>query len=187
MTTFLIPSKHLFTLNYYNEADSMRTRKGFTLVELIVVVIIIGILASMVVPYFYNMKARAIATEAVMGISAIRQVARYCSIGRPPTDILIVNIDVESGIYFPPNIVKDSDFDGLDGTYFSKECYLGMRTGPEASLRIVNRCDFSHNGSAKADEVNNLTDDGTSDAFIDMDAAGNITQSNFSRSGYPGP
>ena len=48
----------------------MKKKLGFTLIELIIVIVIIGVLASIAAPMMSGMKAKAIATEAEMGISA---------------------------------------------------------------------------------------------------------------------
>ena len=47
--------------------------KGFTLAELLIVVVIMGVLASIAMPKFYPQKEKAVIAEAVGVLSAIRQ------------------------------------------------------------------------------------------------------------------
>jgi len=64
---------------------SKRKIKGFTLVEIIVVLIIIGILASLVIPRFLSQPERAIIGEAQQMLGALRraQAAYMDSTGNP--------------------------------------------------------------------------------------------------------
>jgi len=57
----------------------LRNRKGFTLVELMIVVAIIGILAAIAIPNFLNFRLKAKTSEAKSNLGAIRstEVAYY--------------------------------------------------------------------------------------------------------------
>ena len=50
----------------------MMTKKGFTLIEILIVVIILGILATLSVPQFTRMIKRARMSEAWAGLGAVR-------------------------------------------------------------------------------------------------------------------
>jgi prepilin-type N-terminal cleavage/methylation domain-containing protein len=96
---------------------------GFTLVELITVIIIIAVLAAIAVPMLRGNTKKAIRTEAKGALAHIRTAQRIYY--------------AEYGKYFSasgwtlctdiPGIKKrssESAYDGdLDGTYFSEECY----------------------------------------------------------------
>lgn len=51
-------------------------RKGFTLIELISVVIIVGILARIAAPMLSGMTTKAMCTEGVMAMGTIREACR---------------------------------------------------------------------------------------------------------------
>ena len=51
----------------------MIKREGFTLLELMIVIVIIGILASIAVPTYIRVKQRAYKAEALASLSATRQ------------------------------------------------------------------------------------------------------------------
>ncbi len=53
----------------------IRNRKGFTLVELMIVVAIIGILAAIAIPNFLNFRLKAKTSEAKSNLGAIRSSA----------------------------------------------------------------------------------------------------------------
>jgi len=63
-------------------------KNGFTLLELILVILVIGILASLTVPKFVDMQEKAIVTEAVRSIDMIMSAERtyYMAHSRYATD-----------------------------------------------------------------------------------------------------
>jgi prepilin-type N-terminal cleavage/methylation domain-containing protein len=84
-------------------------RKGFTLIELIIVVIIIGILAAIAGPMMSGNVKKAKKSEAVAAIGAIRTAERlyYVDKGAYPADLPAVvsagfmNLSDLEGKYFP--------------------------------------------------------------------------------------
>jgi prepilin-type N-terminal cleavage/methylation domain-containing protein len=58
----------------------VKNNKGFTLLEIIIVIIIIGVLASLALPRFFATVEYSRSTEALNAISAIRQSLERCYI-----------------------------------------------------------------------------------------------------------
>ena len=91
-------------------------KRGFTLLELLIVVIIVGILASIAVPQFFRVAERARSAEGVAILGALRSSQlRYYSLQADWTgDVTELDMDVESTRFFADPVANDPGqvFDG---------------------------------------------------------------------------
>ncbi len=77
----------------------LRNKKGFTLIELMVVIVIIGILAALAIPRFTDASAKAKVAEAprVLASYESAQLARIAETGTPGTvDEIVFTVPTDS-------------------------------------------------------------------------------------------
>ena len=87
---------------------------GFTLIELIIVVIIIGILATIAAPMMSGLQEKAIRTEAIAALGTIRTAQRAYRV-EYGNYVTVRNFCIPNPLISPG---------ALNGTYFSENCYM---------------------------------------------------------------
>jgi type IV pilus assembly protein PilA len=103
-------------------------QKGFTLIELMIVVAIIGILAAVAIPAYSDYTKKAKATELVQGVAALKTAVEICF---SETDDLTVCTAGEYGIPADmPEAAVANVADAITGTQYtsSKATLAGVIT-----------------------------------------------------------
>ena len=140
-----------------------KNQRGFTMVELMIVVTIIGVLASIAFPMFQLVPQRSKSTEAVTALGLIRSSMRIYY--------------VEHGTFANPSLFTDgaqvtnggllgvSDRD-LGGRYFSTESYTF--SGAATANSFIIECDGAASTALCASEVGTVV--------VTMDQDGELTR-----------
>jgi type IV pilus assembly protein PilA len=92
----------------------MRGKRGFTLIEVLIVIIILGILATLAIPQFTKMVKRAYLAEAWTGLGALKTAQEVYY--------------MEDGTTFA-NVIDDLDFEHPDNTRFCYDISAGNANG----------------------------------------------------------
>ncbi len=103
----------------YRFVSRSKTRKGFTLVELAVVIVIIGVLAAFGVPRFLKSVERSKAAEAFSYLSAVRSSQeRYSAqYGQYSTDLTQLDIQIPPPGYFTVGTVTAGSTGKIDNSW----------------------------------------------------------------------
>jgi len=127
-----------------------RNQRGFTLVELMIVVIIVGILAAVAIPMYQGATERAKASEAVAALGTVRGAMRvyYAEHGT------YVNAAFTDGAAVTAGSVLDVSDTDLLGRYFSTECY-SFSGAPTANAFSI-ECDGGNSTATNAAEVDGI-------------------------------
>jgi type IV pilus assembly protein PilE len=124
-----------------------KNQGGFTLVELMIVVIIVGILAAVAIPMYQGATERAKASEAVAALGTIRGALRvyYAEHGT------YVHASFSDGALVTNGSVLDVSVNDLLGRYFSGACYT-FSGAPDATTYTI-ECDGSLSAAPYGSEV----------------------------------
>lgn len=124
-----------------------RNQRGFTLVELMIVIIIVGVLAAVAIPMYQIMPERSKGTEAVAALGTIRGALRvYYSEHQS-----YVNASFTDGAQVTTGGILSISDNDLMGRYFSSACYTFDGAPTANSFRIL--CDGASSTAPVASEV----------------------------------
>jgi len=98
----------------------LKGKGGFTMIELMVVVIIVGVLAAAAVPIYRGNVKKAIATEAIATLGSIRSAERIYH--AEYNKYIAATSDQISSVF---------SVDVLDPQYFDADCYTVSSTGDD--------------------------------------------------------
>jgi len=108
-------------LTHFLGEAKMKKRKGFTLIELMVVILIVGILAAVAIPIMRGRIDSAKWSEGKAGAGSIRTAARaFCAEKGPDWGGTWANETIDDLGF---NITAAAEAGDLDGKYFSDEAY----------------------------------------------------------------
>jgi general secretion pathway protein G len=102
----------------------MKSRTGFTLVEILIVVVILGILAAIVIPQFTSASTEAKESALVSDLQAVRSQIELYKIQH--NDNLPGTIPIGAVVDFVTSMTSKTKQDGTVGT----DLALGFRYGP---------------------------------------------------------
>lgn len=107
----------------------LETSSGFTLVELLVTIAIIGILAGIAVPLYLGQRAKAMHNEAKVNLEAIR--------------LLEEQFFAEKGEYAPDDILGTASLVPINGVANIQAKLSGFKPGDTASLKFEYYLDYT--------------------------------------------
>ena len=115
--------------------------QGFTLLELIIVIIIVGVLASLALPKFFAMIEESRSVEALSNISAIRQAMERCYVMATSSGVDGANCTLHGdGAAIPYDITLNTlDLDSPENSpnaHFKYFAYYGGPAGNRQNLLI---------------------------------------------------
>ncbi len=127
-----------------------RCRSGFTLIELMIVVIVVGVLAAVAIPMYQIVPERSKALEATSALGMVKGAmkAYYSEHGTYSNGSFVDGAPVTAGGVLS---IKPGD---LEGRWFSEECYT-FDGAPTATTYTI-KCDGSLSTAGMASEVETI-------------------------------
>ena len=112
--------------------------KGFTLVELMIVIVIVGILSSVALPSFLNQRNKAEATEAVTQISTLLKEAGLMNMEGMSAANIVATISGSVPSATDPNLKFSYSAIGNDATTPTLLCITGTHKTMTTGSKYVN-------------------------------------------------
>ena len=137
----------------YLEIMVMINAKGFTLIELMIVVAIIGILAAIAIPAYQNYTTRAQVSEALNMASSIKSelLATYGSSGACPTSPVDLGLDSSGTVNtkYVQSVSINTTYSGAICAFDFTFKTLGMNGGVAGKTLTFAMMNYAGNGSAR--------------------------------------
>ncbi len=120
---------------------NLNKKSGFTLLEIIIVIIIVGVLASLALPRFFSTVEFSRSTEALTSMTALRQSLERCYLANAgsytgTTPCLITNLDLEDPGTSPGNHFTYT-ISGQSATGYTVLATRNTRDGGSATGKIT--------------------------------------------------
>ena len=115
-----------------------KNNSGFTLLEIIIVIIIVGVLASLALPRFFKTVEYSRSTEALTSLNAVRQAMERCYLQRASyaTCDVFGNLDVEDPSASPNSHFATYVMSGLAATTYTITATRNTRDGGVATHTV---------------------------------------------------
>ena len=137
----------------------MRSRKGFTLIELMVVIFIVGILAAVAIPIMRGRIDSAKWSEGKAGAGSIRTAARaFCAEVGPTWGGVWANVGLDDLGF---NITLLGPGGDLDGKYFTDDAYSILFAGYDQYTVTVDATQSQSPDAPAVPPIVTLNQDGT--------------------------